>query len=188
MSTIAFLVMVVTIPRDLDHKTCVMVTVRLGQLSLRMWSMGRRPDDLNTALAEHSERLFKPKLTVLFRRGQAASGLYIVHSGTVSLDFGVDSPFAHPCGAGSLVGLPATLTGRPYSMTATVIQDAELGFCPPERLHSLLSSHPDFCEQLLLLLGEKAASTQQTQKALLRNDRRQPRAFRVMERECFERT
>jgi CRP-like cAMP-binding protein len=54
--------------------------------------------------------------------------MFVVFSGKVSLDFGVDSSLVRTYGIGALVGLPATITRRNYSMTATVTEDAELGF------------------------------------------------------------
>jgi CRP-like cAMP-binding protein len=77
-------------------------------------------DHLRYILEQWSEKVRKPKSTVLFRRGDKASGMFIVLSGRVSLDLGVDSAFSHTCGEGALVGLPSTLTQRNYSMTATV--------------------------------------------------------------------
>ncbi|MGA7770371.1 MAG: hypothetical protein WCA27_29580, partial [Candidatus Sulfotelmatobacter sp.] len=71
-------------------------------------------------------------------------------------------------GPGALVGLPSTLTRRNYCMTATVTEDAELGFWRPEALDSLLQNHPDLCRQLLVILGEKMAENYAFEEASLR--------------------
>jgi CRP-like cAMP-binding protein len=126
--------------------------------------------DLHAVLERGCERLRKPKQTVLFHRGERAFGLFIVLSGAVKLDFGVDSTFAHFYGPGALVGLPATLTRRPYSMTATVTQDAELGFWSPEALDALLRKRPELCQPLLVLLGQRMAENDALHKAFLTND------------------
>ena len=146
--------------------------------------MARPLADLHAALAERSERLFKPKFTV----SPGASRLRPIHRAEWHRESGFRSRFTHRALVRRrCLGRPSCNSNRtPYSMTATVIQDAELGFWRPAPLYSLLSSHPDFCEQLLLILGDKAASTQRTQKALLRGDRRQPPRFRVVEREFRE--
>jgi CRP-like cAMP-binding protein len=47
-----------------------------------------------------------------------------------------------------VIGLPATLAKRNYSMTATVTHDAELGFLSTQALESLLLEHPEFCREL----------------------------------------
>ena len=113
------------------------------------------PASLQTVLEEDCEKIRKPRYSVLFRCGEKAFGMFVVLDGTVSLDFGMDSPLARIYGPGALVGLPATVTRRNYSMTATVTEDAELGFWSPEMLESLLRDHPEFCCQLLAILGER---------------------------------
>jgi CRP-like cAMP-binding protein len=122
------------------------------------------PASLQLALADGCERICKAKSTVLFRRGEKAHGMFIVFSGNVSLDFGVDTPLARSCGPGALVGLPSTITGCNYSMTAIVTQDAELGFWTPEALESLLRDRPELCHQLLTILGEKTIELQNALK------------------------
>ena len=52
--------------------------------------------DLRTALVQHSETIFRKRLSVLFRRGDPALGLFVVRSGSVNLDFG--SGFAFDAG------------------------------------------------------------------------------------------
>ena len=126
--------------------------------------------DLYAALQQRCERVRKPRLTVLFRRGEKAFGVFLVFRGTVSLDFGVDASTALACGPGTLVGLPASLTRTNYSMTATVTDDAELGFLTLQALVSLLRKHPDLCQQLLTILSAKVAHSEQVTKALLRNE------------------
>jgi CRP-like cAMP-binding protein len=127
------------------------------------------PADLHTALQQRCTKIWKPKSTVLFRRGQKATGMFVVLSGQVSLDFGVDGSLAinRVYGPGAMVGLPAALTKRNYSMTATVTQDAELGFWPSEALDSLLRKRPDLCRQLLAVLSEKISENREVTKALL---------------------
>lgn len=129
--------------------------------------------DLFAALEERCERTRKARSTILFRRGEQAIGMFLVIRGTVGLDFGVDSSMglANTYGPGALVGLPATLTKRNYSMTATVTQDAELGFLSTEALTSLLREQPGFCRELLEILGAKLSHTEQVTKALLRKEK-----------------
>ena len=108
---------------------------------------------------------------MLFRRGEKASGMFVVLSGQVSLDLGVDSAVGRTCGPGALVGLPSTLTRHSYSMTATVTEDADLGFWSPDALNSLLRTHPDFCQPLLAILGAKIAENHEVERALLTRDK-----------------
>lgn len=115
--------------------------------------MAGNDPDLRTALRLRGEKIRKAKSSVLFRRGERAFGMFIILQGKVSLDFEVDAAFGRAYGPGALVGLPATLTRHNYAMTATVTEDAELGFWSFEQLDSLLQRQPDFCRQLLEVLG-----------------------------------
>jgi CRP-like cAMP-binding protein len=132
------------------------------------------PTSLQTVLEEHCEKIHKPRFTVLFRRGEKAFGMFVVLSGSVTLDFGEDFPLARSYGPGALVGLPATITRRAYSMTATVTEDAALSFWSPEALESLLRDHPELCHQLLAILGERVIENNEMQKALLLGDKQPP--------------
>jgi CRP-like cAMP-binding protein len=96
--------------------------------------------------------------------------MFVVLSGRVSLDFGVDSALARSYGPGDLVGLPATLTGRNYTMTAAVAENAELVVWTREALDTLLRNRSDLRQQLLTVLGERLAENQKIAKALLIRD------------------
>jgi len=125
--------------------------------------------DLHSALTQRCERIRKARSTVPFRRGEPAFGMFIILRGTVRLDFGVDGAVAvaSVCGPGALVGLPATLTKRHYSMTATVMTDAELGFLTSEALECLLREHPEFRQELRGVLAAKVARNDKVKKARL---------------------
>ena len=106
--------------------------------------------------------------------------MFIVLSGNVSLDFGVDSALGRSYGPGALVGLPATLTGRNYTMTATVVENAELVVWTREALETLLRNRPDLRQQLLTILGERLAENQKLAKALLARDEQPEQKLNVV--------
>jgi len=58
-------------------------------------------------------------------------------------------------------------------MTATVTEDAELGFWSSDELDSLLRQRPDLCQPLLTLtiLGMTIAESRETERLLLTKDR-----------------
>jgi CRP/FNR family transcriptional regulator, cyclic AMP receptor protein len=124
--------------------------------------------DLYAALERRCERVRKRRATVLFRRGDKAFGMFLVIKGTVRLDFGVDASTAlgNLCGPGALVGLPATLSRTNYSMTATVTEDAQLGFLTPQAVAALLREQPEFRQDFLTILSAKVAHTEEVTKAL----------------------
>ena len=127
--------------------------------------------NLEFVLEKGCERISRSKFTVLFRRGDKCFGMFIVLKGKVSLDVGTDSPLARSYGPGALIGLPATLSGLNYSMSATVMEDAELGFWSREELDTLLGARPDLCQQLLAVVAARLAENQAMLKALLRGDK-----------------
>jgi CRP-like cAMP-binding protein len=122
--------------------------------------------DLQATLRQR-DKVRKPKSSVLFRRGEAAKGVFFLLSGKVSLDFGVDSSFGRAYGPGALVGLPASMTSRPYSMTATVTEDAEVVFWPVPAFDALLRERPDLCRELIVIPGEKMAENQKLAHTVL---------------------
>lgn len=138
------------------------------------------PTDLQTALQQGRVIVYKPKSSVLFRRGEKAFAMFVVLSGKVSLDFGVDSALARSYGPGALVGLPATLTRRNYTMTATVTENAELVVWTPEALDALLRNRPDLRQQLLTVLAERMAENQRLAKALLARDEQPDQQLNVV--------
>ena len=138
------------------------------------------PLTLQRTLEQKGERVFKRKDDVLFRRGEEAFGMFVVMSGKVSLDFGVDSPLSRSYGPGALIGLPATLTRRSYRMTAAVIENAELSFWNFSALNLLLRKRRDFCQQLLIILGEKMAENRAIAQSLAYGGKHGPHASYVV--------
>ena len=76
-------------------------------------------------------------------------------------------PHARCYGPGALVGLPASLTKGTYSMTATVTDNAQLGFLSLEAIEQLLRDDPSLCQELLSILGEKVREIQRLKQSLL---------------------
>lgn len=127
------------------------------------------PTDLKALLLQRSDKVQKNRQTVLFKRGEVSFGMFLVLRGAISLDFGVDgsSPLNKTYGPGALIGLPATLTGRTYTMTATVTDDSELGFVSSEALKALLLVQPKACQELLAMLTAKIVQTDEVTRAML---------------------
>lgn len=127
------------------------------------------PADLKALLLQCCKKIRKTRDTVLFKRGEVSFGMFLVLRGRVSLDFGVDgsSPLNKAYGPGALIGLPAALTGRTYSMTATVADDAELGFVSSEALKALLREQPQACQELLTMMTAKIVQNDDATRAVL---------------------
>jgi CRP-like cAMP-binding protein len=128
-------------------------------------------ENLQEILEQQSIKLSRPALTVLFRRGEPAAGMFVVISSKVSLDLDFDSRLARCYGPGAVVGLPSTLTRHNYSVTTTVKEDAELGFWSPEALDLLLRERHNICRPLLAILGECISEDYDAESALLNYER-----------------
>ena len=89
----------------------------------------------------------KSKGTILFRRGDPVSGLFLIRKGKLALELdpasGIYPP--HALGPGTVAGLPATVTGAAYSLTARVMEDSELAYVPRQRVLKLLAGDPRLC-------------------------------------------
>lgn len=126
---------------------------------------------VSAELKDQLERLAtivsKPNGAVLFRRGDAAAGVFLIRRGKVSLGLDCNTP-AYPArilGPDSVVGLPATVAGAPYSLTAEVVEDAQLGFVPRAAVMDCLRSHPQLCFQVMDILSGEISEIRSAVKA-----------------------
>ncbi len=105
--------------------------------------------------------VFKAKDATLFRHGDAVIGLYLIRKGKVSLSLEGANPSFPPriLGPGSVVGLPATIAGTPYSLTARVVEDAELAFVSRDALLDCLRINPPLCFEVMNMLSGEISGT-----------------------------
>jgi CRP-like cAMP-binding protein len=103
----------------------------------------------------------KRKGTILFSRGDAVGGVFLIRGGKVLLALDRINPAFPPrtLGAGSVIGLPAAVGDSPYSLTATVVEDAELAFVPREALVDCLRQNPVLCFEVMHLLSREISGT-----------------------------
>jgi CRP-like cAMP-binding protein len=97
--------------------------------------------------------------TPLFRRGDPVSGVFIIRKGAVRMSLDNSAAQLFPpvtLGPGEIAGLPATLTGT-YSLSAEVVEPAELGFIPADRVMDLLECNPRLCLLATRFIGREIA-------------------------------
>jgi len=85
-----------------------------------------------------------PKGTVLFVEGQQARGAYIICNGRVKLTANsVDgkSLILRIADSGEVIGLPATISGRPYELTAEALEPIQTNFIPRQEFLQFLREH-----------------------------------------------
>ncbi len=125
--------------------------------------------ELNKALRTASKPIEKKKGAVLFRAGSPARGAFLVRSGKVKLQLeGAGGLYpTRTLGPGAVVGLPATVSGEPYSLTAEVAQDCELDFISRKQLLRLLQQNTTAALNILQILSEEIYQMRNTAKKAL---------------------
>ena len=111
--------------------------------------------------------------TVLFREGEPVRGIFMLAAGAVRLSLGkngrsITYRVARPQ---YILGLPATLLHRPYSLTAEVIEDAEFYFVESSDAMDYLREHADVCMHVLEFLSQEMVWIRHVHAAQLENAR-----------------
>jgi len=98
-----------------------------------------------------------PKGATLFVEGQAPRGVFVLCSGKVKLSTSsVDGKtlilrISEP---GEVLGLPATVTGKPYELTADVIEPTQANFIARDQFLHFLREHGEAALRVAQQLGE----------------------------------
>jgi CRP-like cAMP-binding protein len=98
------------------------------------------------------KRAFLPA-HVLFREGRESVGVFLVCSGKVLMGVRDMPKLDRVFSAGSLLGLPATFTGCPYSLTAVTVVQSDIVHVPREKFLQLMRERPDLCREATDMLG-----------------------------------
>jgi CRP-like cAMP-binding protein len=92
----------------------------------------------------------------LFHRGDNCQGAFVIKSGRVRLSMETHkSVLERTAGPGSVLGLPATMSGKPYSLTAEVIEITNYIFVDAYKVRDTLARNPELCFEVLGLLSRE---------------------------------
>jgi len=72
-------------------------------------------------------------------------------------------------GPGAIAGLPASVSGNPYSLTAEVLQDSELAFVPRHLVVSFLKNNPILGFEVIRMLSSEICDARSVFKAKASN-------------------
>jgi len=97
-----------------------------------------------------------PEQSTLFTEGETPVGVFVLYSGAVELS--VSSPrsrrfvlqVAEP---GHILGLTATVSGRPYSATATAVTPSQVGFFKRDEFLDFLHAHSEAAFRVAQMLS-----------------------------------
>jgi CRP/FNR family transcriptional regulator len=98
-----------------------------------------------------------PKGATLFVEGQSSRGVFILCAGRVKLSTSSadgKTLILRISDPGELLGLPATVTGKPYELTADVIEPAQANFISGEDFLRFLREHGEVALRVAQQLGE----------------------------------
>jgi CRP-like cAMP-binding protein len=117
--------------------------------------------ELKECLIETGSRLHFGRGAFLFQRGGEVRGAFLILSGRVRLGLdGKSTAFpARDLGPGTILGLPATLSDSPYSLTAEVIAKTEAVYVSRSAMLDLLRTHSKLCLEVMNLLSEELTET-----------------------------
>jgi CRP-like cAMP-binding protein len=93
--------------------------------------------------------------TFLFKCGEDVRGVYLIESGTVELSLGHEGvrSFSRICAPDCLLGVPATMTGSGYTLSAEVLEAGSVRFIPRTDFLQFLIANPDYCLEVVQMLA-----------------------------------
>ena len=98
-----------------------------------------------------------PKIAMLFVEGQSPRGVFILCGGRVKLSTSSadgKSLIVRIADPGEVLGLPATITGKPYELTAEVIEPTQANFIARGDFLAFLRQHGEAALRVAQQLGE----------------------------------
>jgi CRP-like cAMP-binding protein len=134
--------------------------------------------ELRSALQRAGERQRFSPGQILFGEERDACGVFLLLTGKVRMTVRNLPKLDRLFSAGSLIGLPSTFTGRPYSLTAEAVTDAEALHIPPEPFLQLMRDRTDLCREATEMLGREVTFIQSALAA--RRNQANSRSLAVM--------
>lgn len=118
---------------------------------------------------KRSKPLSVPADGILFREGAAPNGVFFVRSGSVTLTMRLASRkiLRARAEAGSLLGLPSTVSGKPYSMSAKACSEAEVEHLSRDSYRELMQSRPDLSINVVKILANEVRAVRQALAEIL---------------------
>jgi CRP-like cAMP-binding protein len=116
--------------------------------------------ELKTALqAVGTRQHFAPEHT-LFHEDDGNSGVFLLLKGKVRMGVNSLPKLDRLFSAGSVLGLPSTFTGHPYSLTAQALTEVDVLHVEQERFLDLMRERPDLCSETTEMLGREVTFIQ----------------------------
>ena len=144
-------------PKKASSVSSVGVVSRPESVEIRSDSFSGLSEERLAELERIEHTTNFPAGAIIFMEGQPARGVYVVRSGRVKL-LTTNSEgrtlilkIAKP---GDALGLNSVITGRPYDVTAEILQPTELAFIPRADFLNFITKHGDACLHFASLLSQ----------------------------------
>ena len=120
--------------------------------------------DLLRALETRATAVKCDEDAVLFNQDEPAVGVYILRQGSVMLTMTARDGqviFCVEAMPGSLLGLPALISDKPYSLTAAARKGAEVSFVNRTDFFALVQADPQLSLKMLQVLAAEVRTARQ---------------------------
>jgi CRP-like cAMP-binding protein len=117
-------------------------------------------DALKASLIESGKKEHFSATSVLFREDGDNAGVFLVIKGKVCMSVKNLPRLDRLFGSGSVLGLPSSFTGRPYSLTATAVTEADVVQVEQEDFVRLMRERPELCREATEMLGREVTFIQ----------------------------
>ena len=126
------------------------------------------PETVRTELARLGRSYCAQVGEIIFRKGQPCRGVFLIVTGRVALSMD-DAPIGitRIGETGSLVGVPATINNRPYSLTAEAVLKTELIHIEVAEFKNLLRTSSELCYAVVAMLSQEIRSLRLTEMVAL---------------------
>ena len=109
-------------------------------------------EEVKEVLAHFGETVHMPPGAVLLEQGKPSTGIYLIVEGRVSTRVSMNQK-PRVAEVGSLLGVPATINGTPYSISAVASEDSTLIHVSKPQLIELMRSNPAVSFAIIELLS-----------------------------------
>lgn len=155
------------VPHPCYHTRCAAIASAIGRIHQRR-ANGRGYITATTVmrierrLAQHLKSLSTivrvSKGTRLFTQGEPANQACVIEMGRVRLWLADDQGnpiWSRIVGSGAVLGLPSSISGRAYSLTAVALESVHVAFVGRDVLQEVITTNPKVSTAVLRILSEE---------------------------------
>lgn len=115
------------------------------------------PTDALQAFDQIKELTQIPRGTILFSEGRQPRGIFLLCQGRAKLSVCSETGkrlMVRVAGPGEVLGLSATMSGKPYEVSAELLDNAQVAFVKRKDLVKFLKDNQEACMQIVHMLSQ----------------------------------